>query len=265
MAKVALARVLNQTVTHHLSDTTLPVVIAAPTGLAAFNVGGTTIHRMLYLPVEHGKPADYRRLQQEQLTLLKATLKGMKLLIIDEVSMVSSLTLLFIHLCLTEVMGSNELFGGVSVVFFADLLQLPPVKGNQPFVQVMFQEAKTRLGAIASLEIWQTFEYDKLTINMRQNGDAEYAELLYNLHTGKLSDHHYSLLQERKVKSRERAPVASICDNYSRLVNEGKSPLILMPRTSLCDEVNRAMLTRIGAPIHLLPACDTLDTIVDKK
>jgi len=110
--------VLNQTVMHHLNDTTLPVVIAAPTGLTSFNVGGMTIHRMLCLPVEHRKPADYCHLQQEQLTLLKATLKGMKLLIIDEVSMVSSLTLLFIHLRLTEVMCSNELFGGVSVVFF---------------------------------------------------------------------------------------------------------------------------------------------------
>jgi len=134
--------VINQTITHHLSDTPLPVVIAAPTGLAAFNVGGTTIHRMLCvcplnmasrlitvdynknntsdvvcLPVEHGKPADYCRLQQEQLTLLKSTHKEMKLLIIDEVSMVSSLTVLFIHLRLTEVMGSNELFGGVSVIF----------------------------------------------------------------------------------------------------------------------------------------------------
>jgi len=119
-----------QTISHHLCDTPLPVVIAAPTGLAAFNVGGTTIHRMLCLPVEHGKPADYCRLQQEQLTLLKSTLKGMKLLIIDEVSIVSSLTVLFIHIRLTEVMGSNELFGCVSVDCLADLLQLPPVKGN---------------------------------------------------------------------------------------------------------------------------------------
>ena len=139
------------------------------------------------------------------------------------------------------------------------------MKSNQPFIPVTFQEAKARLGAIASLDIWQTFEYDELTINMRQNGDAEYAELLSNLRTGKLTNHHHSLLQERMVTSGARAPVASICDDYSRLVNEGKSPLILMPRTSLCDEVNRAMLTWIEAPIYLLPATDTLDTIVDKK
>lgn len=127
---------LNKKISQHLSEVSIPVVVAAPTGLAAFNIGGTTIHRLLSLPVEHGKPADYSRLQQEQLTLLKAIPKDIKLLIIDEVSMVSSLTLLFIHMRMTEIFNCNELFGGISVVFFADFLQLPPVKGNQPFVPV---------------------------------------------------------------------------------------------------------------------------------
>jgi len=98
----------------------VPVAVCAPTGLAAFNVGGTTVHRVLSLPVEHGNPADYSPLCQDQLTSIRATLKGLKLLIIDEVSMVSSLTLLFIHLRLTEILNSNELFGGINIVFFAD-------------------------------------------------------------------------------------------------------------------------------------------------
>jgi len=44
------------------ADDILSVVVAAPTGLAAFNVRGSTIHRILCLPNEHGKPADYRPL-----------------------------------------------------------------------------------------------------------------------------------------------------------------------------------------------------------
>jgi len=74
----------------------------------------------------------------EQLTAIRATLKDLALLIIDEASMISSLTLLYIHLRLTEIMCSKALFGGVNVVLFGDLLQLTPVKGNQCFIPVTF-------------------------------------------------------------------------------------------------------------------------------
>ena len=73
---------------------------------------------------------------------------------IDENSMVSSLMLVFVRLRLTEIMGNNDLFGGISTVFFGDFLQLPLVKGNKPFIAVTAFEAKQRLGAVGTLEIW---------------------------------------------------------------------------------------------------------------
>ena len=141
---------------HSVSENTIksggvPVVVAAPTGLAAYNIGGTTIHRLLSLPVEHGKPANYSKLNQDQLKIIRGTLKHLQLLIVDKVSMVSSLMLLYIHTRLTGIMCDDTYFGGISVVFFADFLQLPQVKGNQPFVPVTFLEAKQRLGSVASL------------------------------------------------------------------------------------------------------------------
>jgi len=106
-----------------------PTVVTAPTGLAAFNVSGTTIHSILSLPTEHGKPANYGRLGQEQLLSIRQTLSS---------SRIRSLTVLYMHLRLSEAINCSELFGGISVLFFADLLQLPPVKGNQPFTNVSF-------------------------------------------------------------------------------------------------------------------------------
>ena len=46
---------------------------------------------------------------------------------------------------------------------------------------------------------------------------------------------------------------------------EVQFPLILMPRTSPCEEINVAKLNQIGTPIHRLTAIDTLDTIVDQR
>ena len=62
--KSRVINVLHQMVTDRYASNALPVAVAAPTGMAAYNVGGTTIHRLLSLPVEHGKPADYARLYQ---------------------------------------------------------------------------------------------------------------------------------------------------------------------------------------------------------
>jgi len=76
-----------------VTKSTLAVVVTAPTGFAAFNISGSTIHRTFCLPVEHGKPADYKLVNAEQLTVIRATLKNLALLIIDEASTISSLTL----------------------------------------------------------------------------------------------------------------------------------------------------------------------------
>jgi len=87
-SKTRVIHVIDQLISSKHSKT-MPVVVADPTGLAAFNVRGTTIHHTLSLPIEHGKPSDYRRLAVDELTTVRATLTGQKLLIIDEISMVS--------------------------------------------------------------------------------------------------------------------------------------------------------------------------------
>ena len=73
-------------------------VVAAPTDLAAFNVGGITIHRLFQLPDEHeGKAAGYWSLPKASQKVMKTTLRNVKMIIIDEVSMVSSLNLAYMH------------------------------------------------------------------------------------------------------------------------------------------------------------------------
>ena len=121
------------------------------------------------------------------------------------------------------------------------------------------------MGSIASMELWRLFEYDELTVNMRQSSDLSYANILSDVRVGSLSDEGGKLLKSRLIARGRPATTAEVCQLYHRLSDEGKSPIILMPRTAQCNEVNTAMLQQVGSDICDLPAIDVLDTIVDRK
>ena len=75
----------------------LTCAVAAPTGLAAFNVGGVTIHRLFQLPIEHeGQAAGYYwSLPKASQKIMRTTFQCVKLFIFDEVS---SLNLAYLRL-----------------------------------------------------------------------------------------------------------------------------------------------------------------------
>ena len=88
------------------------VAITAPTGIVAFSINGLTIHWLLQLPVEHGKTPQYRPLLDESLKVVRQRLENLILLVIDEISMVGLITLLYIHLRLTEIFQAENLENG---------------------------------------------------------------------------------------------------------------------------------------------------------
>ena len=130
--------------------------VTAPTGLAAYNVGGVTIHRLLQLPIEHeGRGAGYWKLAKDALKIMRASLSKLKLLIIDEVSMVSSLNLAYIHLRLDEIFARDEWFSGVNALFVGDILQLPPVNGAAVFEKINNRSVTTKRGSMTPVNILQ--------------------------------------------------------------------------------------------------------------
>ena len=65
-------------------------------GIAAFNVGGLTIHRLFQLPIEHeGKTAGYWALNKEAQKRIKMTLKNLKIIIVDEYSIITGIGMIF--------------------------------------------------------------------------------------------------------------------------------------------------------------------------
>ncbi|MBN9605634.1 MAG: AAA family ATPase [Actinomycetales bacterium] len=102
------------------------IVICAPTGVAALNVGGQTIHSLFRLPI--GVIADQ---DLEQGPELRKLLGAIDTLVIDEVSMVNADLMDAMDRALRQARARREEpFGGVQVVLFGDPYQLAPVPGD---------------------------------------------------------------------------------------------------------------------------------------
>ena len=168
--------------------------VTAPTGLAAFNVGGVTIHRLLQLTIEHkGKTAGYWQLGNDALKVMRTSLSQLRLLIIDEVSMVSNINLAYIHLRLDEIYAKDQWFGGLNVLFVGDILQLPPVNGASVSERINNKSVASKLGCMTTINIWQdTVMYDELTINERQKEDQLFSSMLNEVRCGCPSQKNYS-------------------------------------------------------------------------
>ena len=115
------------TLLNHLNwNTSKQVVICAPTGVAALNVGGQTIHSLFRLPI--GVIADH---EIEHSADVRKLLNTIDTLVIDEVSMVNADLLDAIDRSLRIARSRrHEAFGGVQLVLFGDPYQLAPVPGD---------------------------------------------------------------------------------------------------------------------------------------
>ncbi|EFP01251.1 hypothetical protein CRE_24521 [Caenorhabditis remanei] len=155
------------------------VLLAAPTGLAAISIKGQTIHSLFGIKVQTSSYSPYEPLSDEQRDCRRTLFQHVKLIIIDEISMVGSIMLQKINLRLKEILGSSEEFGGVCVATFGDLLQLPPVKSPAVFAGLTRPAARKIFnGCGMGANLWHSFRFYELTINMRQNNDPAYAEIL---------------------------------------------------------------------------------------
>ncbi|MBR4589939.1 MAG: AAA family ATPase [Bacteroidaceae bacterium] len=119
------------TLLKHIQDVVYKqCVVVAPTGVAAINAGGTTIHKLFQLPLGVLTTSEVAKHGLNKAS--KQVLQALDLLIIDEVSMVRSDVMDAIDYRLRKARSIKEPFGGVQVVMFGDLYQLPPVvKSNE--------------------------------------------------------------------------------------------------------------------------------------
>ena len=170
------------------------VLLTAPTGVAAFNIGGMTLHSAFLLG---SGQLGFQQLSNDKTNTLCNRLSKLKLLIIDEVSMVGCNLLLLLHKRLKQIKNVPDtvLFGDVSILAVGDLYQLPPV-GQAPLFSIV------RDGSLASLHgsgsMWKDlFEMIELDEIMRQRGDRVFTELLCRVRVNQCTEEDIRILKSR--------------------------------------------------------------------
>ena len=125
----------------------------------------------------------------------RTLLRNLKLVIVDEMSMIKADMLYQLDFRLKEIMQNvNEEFGGVSLILLGDLLQLPPVQGRFIFERPVNPQWHP---SYTIEPLWESFKPLFLTHNHRQGENLEYANLLRRAARGRLEEKDIQLLQSR--------------------------------------------------------------------
>lgn len=148
------------------------VAVLAPTGIAALNVRGQTIHSFFGFPPNMINPSNIRKTAQHRLY------KNLDAIIIDEISMVRADIMDNINVFLKKNRGNNKPFGGVQMFFFGDLFQLPPVVATD-FEKHFFENhyASPYFFSAKVLQSEVTYPMVELTKVFRQS-DNRFIEIL---------------------------------------------------------------------------------------
>ena len=203
VGKSLLVRVLYEGLVRYLNSKvavnpdSVKVLLTAPTGKAAFNIRGMTLHSAFALPVtEFG--GDMANLSSDVCNTLRTNLTDLKLIIIDEISMVGSRILSRVNNRLKQIFDTSNDFGGISIICVGDFHQLRPVKDSYVF-QVP-SNTKESYEHLVGPYLWEKFSFIELTEIMRQKDDKQFAQALNNLANGNLSLDHIDLFKRRQIK-----------------------------------------------------------------
>ena len=180
--------------THFLNTTTKRALVVAPTGVAALNVGGSTIHRLFSFPptvsVELVMSNDYFPGETYK------TIRELEILVIDEVSMVRADLLDAVDAALRRFGPKrNTPFGGVQMIFVGDPYQLPPVVVGS---EEEYFRSRYATPFFFSADCFRELEYEIVQLEkIYRQTDAKFINILNALRTGEADTKVFNALNER--------------------------------------------------------------------
>jgi len=218
---------------HFREYTTKKVVVVAPTGVAALNVRGQTIHSLFRIA-----PQLHRKGRLAPNSRACSLLKRIDTLVIDEISMVRADLLDAVDERLREAFRNDLPFGGVQVILFGDVYQLPPVveEGLMPYFETV-HEGYFFFNAL----VWRQTEFKlyELTQVFRQK-DPLFRDILNAVRDGTITDEQIEQLNGR----------------YNVSI-PGEGTVTLATTNALVTEINQRRLDQLSGKVHQYQAAIT--------
>lgn len=177
------------------------MIVVAPTGVAAINAAGVTIHSFFQLPfgiyipestrTQNGRPADVRKFNKTKIAIIKS----MDLLVIDEISMVRADLLDSMDEVLRRYRDKSKPFGGVQLLMIGDMQQLAPVVKDDEWQLLreyyhspyFFDSAALRQTSYTCIELKHIY----------RQSDREFIDLLAKVRDNEIDEHVLSALNAR--------------------------------------------------------------------
>lgn len=229
------------------SSTNKNCVVLAPTGIAAVNIGGQTIHSFFRLSDGLLK---YRTLAVDK--KLQKLINAIKVIIIDEISMVDCALIDYIDNVLRIYKANNNPFGGIQLLMFGDLYQLPPVNKNIASPNY-FYNAKALKNNFKTIELKEVY---------RQK-EANFKSILDEIRIGKISFKSLDILNSRYDTNFSKKEHITLCStnkmaediNEQKLSNIRGKPYLYMPSYVNKRDINQednVLKLKVGAQIIMI-------------
>lgn len=172
------------------------MVVAAPTGVAALNAGGVTLHSLFQLPFGPQVPGGKREMQRftgEKIAILRS----MDLLVIDEISMVRADVLDGVSEVLCRFRDRERPFGGVQLLLIGDLQQLSPVARDEEWA-LLREHYETPY--FFSSQALRSLPYESVALkHVYRQSDPRFLELLNQVRENRLDQDGLDALNQRYI------------------------------------------------------------------
>jgi ATP-dependent exoDNAse (exonuclease V) alpha subunit len=180
--------VINEYV-NYLKDYGVTYCVTAPTGIAASHINGMTIHSFFGIGIRETL-SDYEVEALLEKKYLWDRMKNLKVVIIDEISMLSPGNFRSIDQILRAFKMNDEPFGGIQMIVSGDFFQLPPVSKTKPEERFVFQT-----------ELWNTMDLHMCYLDgSYRHEDATLLEILDEIRRGEVSESSMQHFRDRYRK-----------------------------------------------------------------